>query len=410
MSASLNSILTKNSINLRGKKICFLFSYHILDMFKGHLRNIFYHENMDYIFPKGHISTLDYITSKNSYYYDSNSSLLQILNNYEVILVTETFTIENWFFKKDNQYHVELKKFLLIKEKTPIIFLTHGFTCVYSREAQKKIFKRWVCELNNKKSNIYFVVACQIIYELLKNDTNKENHKKIIKVAYLPQFNRNLLISNNKNYENSIIILPTLYDEDCIKDIEKILSILKKKYHYCDIIIKVKDKAMFDVRCSKFFESMKKIDQMFSNNFNSFEVTVMTLSGQVFHTSKLVICLNGGTSFFEYLNYNNKTIWFHSLSFSRTDRVNFYECIPIKFNKLFISNDLKQFEEYLVQSQNENYFDKTYQDEKKRIFKFQTGNIKLLDNENNFLTNILNKIELNEKWYDEFLKIQNNTI
>ena len=415
--------ISANKLVLNAKpRICYLSSPKLFTVFSDHIRNVFFNSNFDYIFPSGYNvdhNLNKYITKKNTIFYSSSKNLLDILNKYDIVVTAETFDL-GWFVNKKDLTEKEVKEFDNLIERLHIVFLTHGITCVYNNNGiivkangkKRNIFGAWIAAINgspNKRTKI--ITSCDVIYKTIYNYVVKTVPNNIIKVKSIPQFKNNMFHYNitkenhelNSKINNSIVILPTLYDESSLTQIENILDILHKYFNKSNIILRVKAKAMSHPALSKWFEKSNCIKKKYENKFNEISLQSEGSIGKFFGC-KMAICLNGGTCFFEFLNLNNKTFWVSFVDNSH------YQRVPLKFKKLFISENYKKFEEQIVLSNNENYFDFEYTSEKKQIFQYQTGNDSLvLDYENEYndlFDNIINEVDLSDKWDNEFKILQ----
>ena len=134
-------------------------------------------------------------------------------------------------------------------------------------------------------------------------------------------------------------------------------------------------------------QSLKDIDEI------NAVITSDPNNVQYFHCGK-VITINGGTSFFESLTYNNKTF---NIEF---DCCKEYQNIPFNSNKLLICKDINDFDEKLKLIENENYFDSDYETEKEDLFSTQMSSTIKKNNSDQWL-DLINQLILKKT---EFLE------
>ncbi len=371
-------------------KICYIFSPKLLNIFSSFSRNLFYNYHLHYIFPYGYKINKDYhnIPDDRIFFYKNDNELMKLITVYDNILTTETYDLKWYITDIDNQEKLNI----LIKDKK-IYFLTHGITGVYGKEEKDYcLFKNWAYTINTK--NIYIITICNIIYKILLNRLKKyedydNNREKLIKLNTLPQFSLEL---NRKLYPNSIVIFPTIHNTYYALLINEISNIIYKIYGKINIFIKCKSKLGLDeYRRGKggeehFIRTLGKNNKI--KLINNKPIT------DFLHCKK-IICLQGGTSYFEALTYNKHTF----AIFTQENR--HYNKIPLKFNKLLISNSINEFEKQLLLSDKDGYFDKEYDDEIKKLYQFQIGEDSLSKNtQETFDPLIENIIFNNEKTID----------
>lgn len=390
-------------------KLAYLFSINIFYHMKGHLRNLFYHKDMIYIFPSKFIipSVFNYINKQNTVYYDSDNAemLYSILKDIDMLFVTEHFSLDFY----------NLKNYEKLKDKY-IYFIAHGTTGFYelnkntlklNGKRKESPFKTWADFLLQNKTT-YIITCCNVIQKhLLKLSDNIKD--QIIKVNHLPQFSLNDIIYNNVTSKskldylhNSVVIFPVHHDSETIEIIKLIVMTLNGDNK--NIIIKIKPKVNHTPESPVAIQMQKWQTNLKQSliNYNDININITTDSNnaQYFHCDK-VITLTGGTSFFEALTYNNKTF---NIEFE--DR-SAYQHLPISFNKLLICNNINEFKKKLELIKNEKYFDNNYEKEKERLFAFQIGSKIKKENINDWNDMINNKILCNyEKEFE--IKWNNN--
>lgn len=391
-------------------KLGYLFSINILFHMKGHVRNLFYHKDMIYIFPSNYKipSVFNYINKQNTLYYDSDNAemLYSILKDFDMLFVTEHFSLDFY----------NLKKYKEILKDISIYFIAHGTTGFYElNENTLKLTRKKVSPFNGwanfilQNKNTYFITCCNFIQKHLLNLTNNKTDQ-IIKVNHLPQFSLNDILYNNVTSKskldylhNSVVIFPVYHDKENIEIIKLIVMNLIGDNK--NIIIKIKPKVNYkpDTLVAISMQKWQNDLKPSLKKYNDININITTDSNnaQYFHCDK-VITLKGGTSFFEALTYNNKTF---NIEFE--DRWE-YQHLPISFNKLLICNNINEFKTKLELIKNEKYFDNNYEKEKERLFAFQIGSNIKKKNINDWNAMINNKILCKLYKYEKEFEIKWN--
>lgn len=375
-------------------KPAYLFSEAVLFNMQGHIRNLFYHPNMLYIFPSGFEvpSMFNYINEENTIYYDNNEKLYNILKDIDLLFVTEALRLS--YFKLTNDMIKDL-------ERIHIYFIAHGITGYYKRRV-KHTFLPWAREIIKKK-NLHIITCCKFIYSYLKSITKnkKKFSHQIIKVNHIPQFSYNNILYNTvipeselEYLHNSVVIFPTVPDVHCINAICDIIIVLNQHEVSKNIIIKLKPKANYPAHHPALHEFMLSWQRDLKESLNEREgidltfitITFDTNNVQFFHCDK-VITIDGGTSFFEALTYNNKTF-----NIQQKNPHQAYQHIPGTYDKLLICNNMDEFKTKLELIKDEKYFDSDYEEEKNQIFKLQIGKRIAKEDDHVGWNNMVNKI------------------
>ena len=97
----------------------YLFSRYLNSIFKSHIRNIFFRDDITYIFPCDFKlpSCIDYVNKENMIFYKNEDDLTKILLNFNTVILCESFNLR-WYVKHD--HHIEKLKSL------NLIFIAHG--------------------------------------------------------------------------------------------------------------------------------------------------------------------------------------------------------------------------------------------------------------------------------------------
>ena len=376
----------------------YLWSPAINTVFKSHIRNIFFRDDIYYIFPKNVDlpSCINYLNDENIIIYNDDSELFNILTKFNTIILSEFFKLE-WYIKNNNY----IKKLKLLN----LIYIAHGLHTVYDDYESKTktpIIMKFIDELNDNKK-LTILTACNIMYNIINNNISNETRKRCIKINSIPQFqfneiNYNLILDKNSKIKNSIVIFLTEYEINELNIVHEIINFLKNYYENVKFILKLKSK----VDVSNKYVQYKKLLEDFQLKQKNVFIDYNTDFGTLMH-SQLNIILFGGTTFFESLYFNDKTFLFRPWSnFACPSK------FPLKFNKLLISDNFEKFKLQYKNSLNSKYFDKEYYNEKKMIYKYQMNVDKLNTNldelndiiTNKFLTNIEEEFE--KKWNNEF--------
>lgn len=376
-------------------KLAFLFSKHVLSHMQGHVRNLFYHPDMLYIFPSGYELPpyFPYLNNENTYFYEDSESLYSILKEIDRLFLTEFYSLKDYMEKE----YLKTKEYEKDFKNLSIYFIAHGVTGFYSENdfahiKQATPFTSWAKYLKDNESTT-IITCCKFIKKHLSNAGHKYNERQVIKSDYIPQFSHNDILYNlpmseskKKYLKDSIVIFPVLHDQ---ANVDIISSIAKKLVGTTkNIIIKLKPKTNYIPGTLHFsriksFRSALKQSLKDINGINAV-ITSDPNNVQYFHCDK-VITINGGTSFFESLTYNNKTF---NIEF---DCCREYQNIPFNSNKLLICKDIDDFDQKLKSIQNQNYFDSDYKSEKEDLFLTQIGSMIKESNSDQWL-NLINQL------------------
>ena len=358
-------------------RIGFLFSTKVIDLFSHMLRNIINYKDLFIIVPENfnYNNNIDYFKfnniEENNIIYYSKDKIIEIINSFDFIIITEYV---------DLKYYIDINYLYKINKDLKIYFIMHGITQIFYNNKEihsdfdnkvKKIFKDWINNVNT--NNLKIILCCKNLYEILNEYCSKDN---LIKLNSLPQFKLNDIIFNQKNnfkYINDIIIFPTVL-KDINKDnkLNNLIKIIRDNYPDKKIVIKLKSK-------------MKSL----LNEIKSLNDDNILIDFGIYHTSYyfksfLNIILDGGTTFFESLLYNKKTLM-HKINLDNF----YYQNYPIEFNKLLISYDLNTFTDNLDKINNETYFDEEYNKDIKKLIKFHIGVEEISNFEEDFKENII---------------------
>lgn len=385
-------------------KLAFLFSKYVLSHMQGHVRNLFHHPDMLYIFPSGYELPpyFSYLNNENVLFYEDSESLYSIIKEVDMLFLTEFYSLKDYMEKE----YIKTKAYEKDFKNLSIYFIAHGVTGFYSQNDFAHIkkaspFTLWAKHLKENKDTT-IITCCNFINKHLSNSTHEYNEHQLIKSDCIPQFLNNDILYNlpmsksKKEYlKNSTVIFPVLHDQS---NVDIISSIAKKLVGTTkNLIIKLKPKTNYIPGTLQFSrikqfrsalkQSLKDIDEI------NAVITSDPNNVQYFHCGK-VITINGGTSFFESLTYNNKTF---NIEF---DCCKEYQNIPFNSNKLLICKDINDFDEKLKLIENENYFDSDYETEKEDLFSTQMSSTIKKSNSDQWL-DLINQLILKKT---EFLE------
>ena len=381
-------------------KLAYLFSENILFHMAGHIRNLFYHPDMIYIFPSNYKvpSVFNYVNNENTVYYDNEEMLYSIVKDIDILFVTENFKLK-YFFPEMHKTN-KLEKYEEMLKHISIYFIHHGITGYYKIDKKtcelwgktQSPFTIWTDYLLEHK-NTFLITCCNFIQKHVLNLSENKLQNQIIKVNHIPQFSYNHILYNNGKSESeleylhkSVVIFPVFHNNVCTETIQTIVKNLIGVNK--NIIIKLKPKVNYKSSSNARQTIIKWQDdlQKSLNDYNGINVTITSDSNnaQYFHCDK-IITINGGTSFFEALTYNNKTF---NIQFTESFP---YQKLPGIYNKLLICNDINEFKTKLDLIKDKNYFDNGYEKEKEKLFALQIGS-KIKKENNNDWDDIVNEI------------------
>ena len=375
-------------------KICFLFPKIINHTNQRHLRNIFFIEELDIdylftyenIFNKNKIFNNFYIKNNNiphdniKFLTDNLDKNIEILNYYDTIIICVYHFISEFIYKKFST-RIERR----INKNIQKIYIHHGLYKVFYIDKLinknrgyriNEIFKE-MSKMSNR-FNYKIITCCNNYQKLLLY--SKFNESNLIKTNSLPQFDFNHHLYNNiikKQNKDIIIFIGEKVEQ--IKDdiVYKLIDMLRRIYTKKRILIKIKFTTKIKLFKKKLFEKFDNIELLNEESYLG-------------NYLKCYLCIvtGGGTSFFENINFNKKTILFQ-YKIDEYDSTLFFK-YPDIFKKLPICNDLKGLKKELNYISDDSFFDKDYYKDIKNLNKFHIGHKKILNFKNDFINIIKN--------------------
>jgi|SaaInlStandDraft_6_1057023.scaffolds.fasta_scaffold03401_8 hypothetical protein len=376
--------------------ICFIFPQIHNHNNERHLRNIFNIENynIDYLFTESHNKPSHQQKVLNNYYIKHNNikhnnikfltddldNIIDTLNKYDIILMCVFPFISEYINEKFND-RIEKR----INKNIIKIYIHHGLYKVFDIDqlVNKKKGDRVIRTFDNRSPLLnrfkYKIVTCCENYQKLLFNSNFRK-TNIIKTNSLPQFDLNNYLYNKvKKRENEIIIFIGETVEQ-IKDniIFKLIDVIRKIYPDKKIFIKI-----------KFTTNIKNFEKYLISNYKNIELLSHDKYLGDYLKCFLCIITGGGTSFFENINFNKKTILFQ-YKINSFDKTLFFK-YPDIFNKLPICDNLENIEKIIKNIEHDTYFDNNYYNDIKKLNNFHIGHEKIMNFKYEFI-NFLKKI------------------
>ena len=314
---------------------------------KKFIRNLFYINdiNISYIIPR-----YDFLNNKNLNIIEYDPiNKYKIFNNFDIIIF-----LDNYIFQTYKEFDIHLLK-------PKLFYLTHGIHLIYDIEEYKKkyntnIFEKWIDIHKHLKLN--YITCCNYLHKNLIYEGIES--KYIHKINSLPQFQEDILLIKSNNvelYKDCIIIF--ICQEEIVKytkkKISKIIQLIRKYYTKNRIYFKVKKEYKRDR-----FDFLYKFDiDILNENTNIFN----------FKKAKLIIILEGGTSFLECLQFNPNVLL---LKLSKSEKYYTFYPDDNRFKELFICNNLNHFD-ILLRDIKTYIFDDKYKEAIQNINLFHCG-------------------------------------
>ena len=336
---------------------------------KKFIRNLFYINdindiNISYIIPR-----YDFLNNKNLNIIEYDPiNKYKIFNNFDIIIF-----LDNYIFQTYKEFDIHLLK-------PKLFYLTHGIHLIYDIEEYKKkyntnIFEKWIDIHKHLKLN--YITCCNYLHKNLIYEGIKP--KYIHKINSLPQFQEDILLFKSNNvelYKDCIIIF--ICQEEIVKytkkKLSKIIQLIRKYYTKNKIYFKVKKEYKRD-----------RFDFLYK-----FGIDILNETTNIFNfkKAKLIIILEGGTSFLECLQFNQNVLL---LKLSKSEKYYTFYPDDNRFKELFICNNLNHFDILLRKIKTYIYDDK-YKEAIQNINLFHCSN-KIINRFNIdflYLLNIMN--------------------
>jgi len=294
----------------------------------------------------------------------SEDDIVAKLNEYDVILMNHFLHI----FRYTNE-KIESR----VNKNIVTFYIHHGNTGLYSKEeflskeGSKGVLKSIRNQLKDLDHNFYYVSPC-LKSKTLVVECGGLSENNFIKVDSIPQFdlNKKYFDDENTNLDDTIVIFTadlhipsTPYSIDMLK---RLFTIITKYYPEKKLILNLKNESP-DYKQKYFMD--------FTN------LTVTSSAGRNEPVSRYIKCyativVTGSTLHYEHMLVKNRVFLFNNLHDNKNVLASMK--IPIKFNKLFVSENYDEFEEHMNSSTDENYFDTEFEKERMEFIALHKGN------------------------------------
>jgi len=298
----------------------------------------------------------------------SEDDIVAKLNEYDVLITGTTYAFWGIFGKN---------VFNRLNKNIVTIFIPHGVEPMSTKEVflSKTDSKEVIGYMRKCVKDFdpnFYLLSCCLNTKMRWVECAGFSENKFIKIDTIPQFdlNQKYFDDENTNLDDTILIFTpdlknisnprTPYWIDMLK---RLFTIITKYYPEKKLILNLK----------------KENPAFIEKYFMDFTNLTVTSSGTNYQEpiSRYIKCyativVAGSTVFYEHMLVKNRVFLFNNLP-DNTD-VRESTKIPIKINKLLVSENYDEFEERIKSSTDENYFDNEFEKEKMEFITLHRGN------------------------------------